>query len=192
MVWQDRPGGDVGLAVALEEILDIEQPDPPAATAPRAARRAALVKGEPLMKELMEWLRVQLDKDERIARAACWDEQSDVWTARPPRDRYARYTVVDYLDDGVVVVTPENADDDGVGRHVAEWDPARVMREIDAKRGALAQYTAAVDRMDQAMRDDDTAAYRAARVEAQALQPVIRRDAAVYSERPGYREEWRP
>jgi hypothetical protein len=33
VVWRDRPGGDVGLAVALAGILDTEQPDPPAATA---------------------------------------------------------------------------------------------------------------------------------------------------------------
>jgi hypothetical protein len=84
--------------------------------------------------ELVRWLGDRLDDDERIARAACWDEQSDVWTASPPRASYERYTVVDYCDDGVVVVTPENADADGVGRYVAEWDPARVLREIDSKR----------------------------------------------------------
>lgn len=89
------------------------------------------------MDELVRWLGQQYDKDERIARAACWDEQSDVWTARPPQDRYERYVVVDYLDDGVVVVTPENADAVGVGQHIAEHDPARVLREIDAKRQLL-------------------------------------------------------
>jgi hypothetical protein len=33
ILWRDRPGGDVGLAVALAGILDAEQPEPPAATA---------------------------------------------------------------------------------------------------------------------------------------------------------------
>lgn len=33
ILWRDRPGGDVGLAVSLAGILDLEQPDPPAATA---------------------------------------------------------------------------------------------------------------------------------------------------------------
>lgn len=33
ILWRDRPGGDVGLAIALAGILDSGQPDPPAATA---------------------------------------------------------------------------------------------------------------------------------------------------------------
>jgi hypothetical protein len=33
ILWRDRPGGDVGLAIALAGILDAEQPEPPAATA---------------------------------------------------------------------------------------------------------------------------------------------------------------
>jgi hypothetical protein len=33
VVWRDRPGGDVGLAIALAGILDTDKPEPPAATA---------------------------------------------------------------------------------------------------------------------------------------------------------------
>lgn len=33
ILWRDRPGGDVGLAIALAGILDTEQPVPPAAAA---------------------------------------------------------------------------------------------------------------------------------------------------------------
>jgi hypothetical protein len=33
VLWRDRPRGDIGLAVALANILDTEQPEPPAATA---------------------------------------------------------------------------------------------------------------------------------------------------------------
>ena len=33
VLWRDRPGGDVGLAVALASILDSEQPDAPTVTA---------------------------------------------------------------------------------------------------------------------------------------------------------------
>lgn len=87
---------------------------------------------------MVVWLRETLDAAERIAHAACWDEQSDVWTARPPQASYERYTVVDYLDDGVVVVTPENADADGVGQHIALNDPHAVLRRIAKDRDLLA------------------------------------------------------
>lgn len=33
VLWRDRPGGDIGLAIALAGILDIEQPEPPASAA---------------------------------------------------------------------------------------------------------------------------------------------------------------
>ncbi|MFF9309935.1 DUF6221 family protein [Streptomyces sp. NPDC014748] len=135
--------------------------------------------------DLVEWLRTQLDTDERVARAATpgpW-EQTGI-------GEYGWGVSFGRAGAGV------EAEDSDQGRadadHIAAHDPARVLREIDAKRATLAQYAGAVDRMDQAMRDDDTSAYQAARVEAQTLQLVIRRDAAVYSDRPGYRPEWRP
>jgi hypothetical protein len=151
----------------------------------------------------------QLDEDERIARAACWDEQSDVWTASPPRASYERYTVVDYCDDGVVVVTPENADADGVGQHVAEWDPARVLREIEADRELLDEYRRLLDayaahqreaaRLAEAGDDADPIQLAALRREADYLPAMLhvlerwaKRKAAVYAARPGFREEWRP
>lgn len=90
---------------------------------------------------MVAWLRETLDAAQRIAHAACWDEQSAAWTARPPRASYERYTVVDYLDDGVVAVTPENADDDGVGQHIALNDPAAVLRRIAADRKILDWHT---------------------------------------------------
>ena len=33
ILWRDRPGGDIGLAIALTAILDTEQPEPPATKA---------------------------------------------------------------------------------------------------------------------------------------------------------------
>jgi hypothetical protein len=135
------------------------------------------------MDELVRWLGEQLDEDERIARAACWDEQSDVWTASPPRASYERYTVVDYLDDGVVVVTPENADADGVGQHIAEWDPARVLREIDAKRRILVEHAL-----------NGWVCTTCDNGEVEQVFPclTLRLLALPYADRPGFLEEWRP
>jgi hypothetical protein len=137
------------------------------------------------MDELVVWLRAQLEEDERIARAACWDEQSDVWVARPPQASYERYTVVDYCDDGVVAVTPENADVEGVGAHVAEWDPARVLREIDAKRRMLAVHRPYVPEPDQSC-------LGCAGGIMFSSCPIVRLLALPYADRPGYRVEWRP
>lgn len=154
------------------------------------------------MADLVGFIRAQLAEDERIARAACWDEQSDVWTARPPRASYERYTVVDYLDDGVVAVTPENADADGVGRHIAEHDPARVLREIGAKRrllddyivtvrirdGAATRIKAAGDHPDPKDLDEWDRAQR----EAAILEGPVRLAASVYDDKPGYLAKWAP
>ena len=63
------------------------------------------------MDDLVQWLRAQLDEDERIARAA--DAQlSNVFTR-------------------IGMFDPEMAADE---RHIMEHRPARVLREIDAKR----------------------------------------------------------
>lgn len=86
------------------------------------------------MDDLRTFLHARLNEDEETARTAMWDELCGTWTAKPPAATYERYTVVDYCDDGVVVVTPENADADGVGRHITLHDPARVLRETSSTR----------------------------------------------------------
>ncbi|MEW2300263.1 DUF6221 family protein [Streptomyces sp. NPDC006655] len=165
------------------------------------------------MGELVQWLGDQLDEDERIAQAACWDEWSDVWTARPPQASYERYTVVDYLDDVVVAVTPENADADSVGQHVARHDPARVLREVGAKRQLLDASNA--DCSPACRRDHTFSGSCALRwmgpVSEIDGEPWVRNEdgrqvpapmvttkwtlrllALSYADRPGYRAEWRP
>ncbi|WP_327368743.1 DUF6221 family protein [Streptomyces sp. NBC_01217] len=90
---------------------------------------------------MASFARARLDEEEADARAAMWDEQSGVWTARPPQASYERYIIADYLDDGVVVVTPENADPDGVAAHIARQDPARTLRRIARQRRAVEGHT---------------------------------------------------
>jgi hypothetical protein len=74
--------------------------------------------------------------------------------------------------------------------HIARWDPARVLAEVDAKRQVIEQAIAA-DRAYQSERrhgaaDPATVAVRAALVSAVASL------ALPYADRPGYRDEWRP
>ncbi|MFC8676699.1 DUF6221 family protein [Streptomyces griseorubiginosus] len=89
------------------------------------------------LSRLVAWIRDATEAADRIAHAACWDAQPDVWTARPAQASYERYTIVDHLGDGVVAVTPENADQDGVGQHIALHDPHAVLRRVAADRRML-------------------------------------------------------
>ncbi|MFD3654344.1 DUF6221 family protein [Streptomyces sp. NPDC058620] len=137
------------------------------------------------MDDLVQFLRDRLAEDEQVARAAMWDELSDVWTARPPQARYEQYIVADYLDDGVVVVTPENADADGVGRHIARHDPARVLREVEAKRQLLDTFLPDAAGADEQINDE----WRAGSTLAVDLLCLL---ALPYTDHPDYRPEWGP
>ena len=68
-----------------------------------------------------------------------------------------------------------------VGGHIAEWDPARVLREIDAKRDLLV--------FAKGIRDHHVTFTTGV---AARLEETLRLFALAYEDRPGYREEWRP
>ena len=142
------------------------------------------------MDELVAWLGVQLDEDERTARAATWHDDAGTWTAHQseydsPRRSERRWFIIDSMDDGVITdVDPEASQPDGVARHVAEHDPARVLREISAKRQALAHYA----RVCQLTKDGDEAYLLAEGAVAKQIQIM----ATAYDHRPGYKESWRP
>ena len=140
------------------------------------------------MDDLVEWLRAQLDEDERTARAVRaphdWHQgpgDDPDWTNSEmvlmwPPEHHTPYEQDKHWR-GLTVEGPELA------AHIAEWDPARVLREIDAKRRILylaehlPQLTATTDLFDN-NRD--------------AWREVIKQLAVGYADRPGYREEWRP
>lgn len=78
---------------------------------------------------LVEWLRVQLDEDERVAQAAhqpnfrWYSEDKGVVTVWDEDDQeYARWR-------------PANSNADAW--HIVRWDPARVLAEVKAKRAIL-------------------------------------------------------
>jgi hypothetical protein len=128
------------------------------------------------MDDLVRWLGEQLDEDERIARAvedrsAPWDGQ---WVA--DGDSAARTY------NGHVLFYGHNYRlKPGLVAHVVAHDPARVLREIEAKRDLLRLAERAHD-------------YHETFVSgfASALEGTLRLFALAYADRPGYREEWRP
>lgn len=142
--------------------------------------------------DLATFLRARLDEDEAAAHGAIWDDgQSATWTARPPQAEYERFTVVDYLDDGVAVITPENADADGVGQHIARHDPARELREVEAKR-KLIELADEASGLDDSVDLERRVSPRDPAAEPYLGEIMLRAMAAVYAAHPDYRAEWRP
>lgn len=163
------------------------------------------------MDDLVQWLRAQLDDDERTARAVRvppdWHQgpgDDPEWTDEelvcmwPPefhtpyeRDKHWR---------GLTVEGPELA------AHIALHDPARVLREIDAKRQLLDLHPYAVLRKNVGERwkgDPDPRFDRTfcatCHVDDGCIQDndgrpceTLRLLALPYAGRPGFRDEWRP
>lgn len=124
----------------------------------------------------LTWLRAQLDEDERVARATIHPNHTGEWVFGEHvewsayGDR-ARWELT--LDE----IAPTIWDTSGIGpsplRHMARHDPARVLREIEAKRRILDAW-------------DQDGAFWPGGSDVPALL------ALPYADRPGYREEWRP
>lgn len=112
------------------------------------------------MDELVKWLGEQLDEDGR-ANASPYE-----WNAWHALD-------CDQLPDGDRVTYPCTC---GV--------PARMLREVEAKREALAHY----ERIQQHTRQGGDAYVLAEGAVSKQIQIM----ATAYADRPGYREEWRP
>jgi hypothetical protein len=123
------------------------------------------------MDDLVRWLRAQLDDDEQIAREA----HAPNWSTDGRRGLH--YGV----EDGWMTDALTTADADHIARH----DPARVLREIDAKRQLLADFAPLLAQTDATIDGewnghDDLHG----RLLAYLTLP--------YADRPGYRDEWRP
>lgn len=76
-------------------------------------------------------------------------------------------------------------------RHIARWDPARVLAEIDAKRRIIVAYMDAVH-MYRVMSETDDDGKWDWLFKEEALEGVVKLLALPYADREGYREEWRP
>jgi len=117
------------------------------------------------------------DDDERVARAA----YPNVWHVE--ETRHGEFLIVpDHFPS-----TPAIARTEPNAEHIARWDPARVLAEVDAKRSILNEwqrwYTA---------EDMDYDRRRTEYERAEALSVVVKLLALPYAGREGWREEWRP
>ncbi|MVO84166.1 hypothetical protein GPA10_05115 [Streptomyces sp. p1417] len=144
------------------------------------------------MDDLVRWLGEQLDVDTEAARAAMvtlgdveWyvTQDSDVGQysvrSEPTCRAVARVSRIDGDSGERAAVLDGRA----AAEHIATWGPARVLREIDAKRRILAEH---------ALNGWACTTCDNGEVEQVFPCPTLRLLALPYADRPGYREEWRP
>lgn len=142
------------------------------------------------MTELADWLRQQLDEDERVAREASagpWRYDPTKHHREPGTVRFSEgvFTGPAGQDATCVATTGETDDPQSMAdaEHIARWDPARVLAEIEAKRRILDDRDEAVAH---AARDFDMVLEG----NADALNGVVRLLAQPYAGQPGWREDW--
>jgi len=124
------------------------------------------------MDDLVQWLRAQLDEDERIARRA--------------GDSFRQIG-----ETGVIVVTEGDRAEEcasanwaGIAEHIVRHDPARVLREVEATRRLIRAHAKWCEGRCEAKFPEggfDAAHFWNIKVRAE-----------VYADHPGYRDDWRP
>jgi Family of unknown function (DUF6221) len=120
--------------------------------------------------DLVAFLSARLDEDEGKARLAA--REGGTWKQEDPERWPGRIVSL-----GGVVVYDELAPDDYQAEHIARHDPARVLREVEAKRAILELYEAAVEH-------DDTS------LGVATLRTVVKTLAKVWREHPDYDPAW--
>jgi hypothetical protein len=141
------------------------------------------------MDDLVTWLMAQVAKDERIARSAMEaishrddPEGIDRWYVSDVNGIYTDLHSV-YLLGGSYEYT-----DEGLARHVVNWQPNRVLAECEAKRKIVTLYATTA----MALQRNSFVGPNRQRDEAaeDVLGAAIQELAWVYRDRPGYRDEW--
>ncbi|TXS36936.1 hypothetical protein EAO72_26485 [Streptomyces sp. or43] len=124
------------------------------------------------MDDLIAFLRARLDEDAALATSG------ETWSAFDESTQGTRRVDVDHSFERVVACTRSWR-----GEHIARHDPARTLREVDAKRVLLADYERFVAERRSMMGGWDS---------YPEPSPVLTAFAAVYADHPDYRPEWRP
>jgi hypothetical protein len=132
------------------------------------------------MTGLTAFLAARLDEDEALARQAAQVAGPD-WTWKTEVPEGCDYPT-DYIKtpDGTPLLDTMGGIE-GDAPHVARHDPARVLREVWAKRKIIEVYEAAAA-------SDDSATDRS--IGMATLRMVLRSYATVWNDHPDYRQEW--
>lgn len=142
------------------------------------------------MDDLAQWLGEQLDADTARATAAA-EEGGPEWS-------YDGNSVVTRRERDLVAIGSQDYMEAERGEFIAEHDPARVLRDVEAKRQLLADYTTTVRLCDEAAArikaagdhpdPKDLDEWSRAHREAAILAGPVRLLALPFSHRPGFAE----
>ncbi len=142
-----------------------------------------------MIDDMIAWLTIQLDDDERTTRA-CIGSMRDslklqlgmsLWEARDLDHAKGMPSVWSHS----YIVASDLAEADAA--HIALWDPRRALAEVAAKRKRIDHYLKIRDLAEP--NKHPAQEYVLAKGAAAAS---LRIDAEVYAARPGWRDEWRP
>lgn len=137
------------------------------------------------MSDLIEFLRARLDEDEQTALAA----SPGPWA---PNDECDEVLAVDgeRVADGFALSGRQLR---ATVDHIARHDPARALREVEAKRRILARHQPIeVFGIMLCTHCGVVAGGQSARAAMSWPCPELRDAAAAHSDHPDYRDEWRP
>lgn len=158
------------------------------------------------MDDLIAFIKARLDEEEAMADAAPgsrWQAfgEDDVAGASVYDEQWRLLTPARYDHDNPLSARPGATGPQYIQRardelcaHIARHDPARVLREAEAKRAHIAMYLAQPGYdLPEGVNDgrDDSERLRDEGIKI-VLEAVLDHDAAVYSDHPGYRQEWAP
>lgn len=135
------------------------------------------------MNSLAAFLRARVDEDEQIAQQA-------IAQAGPEWRSYFKQVLAPASSYEACAAEAETSE---AAAHIARWDPARALVEVEAKRQHIARWedverqivASPAQEMWSAIRNELLSVRR-----AYAL--VLQDDAVVYAGHPDYQEEWRP
>lgn len=163
------------------------------------------------MDDLVAWLGVQLDEDERLASKATagpwrynYRKQWHGDTGHPlfPRGPGEEYVATGPLDAPVCVAATGPADDAQAmtdAAYIAQWHPGRVLAEVEAKRALLALHAVRTSIWwpDVEACEVEVCVICSGEVgepdnDVEAPCPTVRALALPYRDRPGWKPEWAP
>lgn len=131
--------------------------------------------------DLIAFVRARLDERERVAQGAAVD-QGAKWKAFEGTYGWAVAT-----ESGGIIRDGDSGGAQAVAEHIAHWNPACALAEVEAKRRIL---DALAERLDA---DCEDGGWEAADAETDGMATTTLRLLALpFAGHPDYREEWRP